>query len=64
VKESKGELIDSDINIKDLKRHKLFLPNLKLTSSINHASKRVYHDYINGPKYSTLSSLVPQGCKS
>jgi hypothetical protein len=47
-------LIDSDINIKDLKRHKHFLPNLKLSLSINHASKRVYHDYINGHKKTQL----------
>jgi hypothetical protein len=40
---------------KDSKRHKSFLPNLKLiTASINHASKRVYHGYIIYPKKTQL----------
>jgi hypothetical protein len=40
---------------KDLKRHKFFLPNLKLiTASIKHVSKRVYHDYINCLKKTQL----------
>ena len=35
--------------------------SFSLRLKLEHASKRVYHDYINGPKDSTLSSLVPQG---
>jgi hypothetical protein len=51
AKRGKSKVIDSNLNRKDLKRHKFFLPNLKLiTTSINRASKRVYHGYIICPK--------------
>jgi hypothetical protein len=41
AKRVKSKMIDSNLNKKDLKRHKFFLPNLKLTTSISHASRRV-----------------------
>jgi hypothetical protein len=55
AKRVKSKMIDSNLNRKDSKRHKFFLPNLKLiTASIKHASKRVYHNYINCPKKTQL----------
>ena len=55
AKRVKNKIIDSNLNKKDLKRHKIFLPNLKLiTASIKHASKRVYHSYIICPKKTQL----------
>jgi hypothetical protein len=55
AKRAKSKMTDSNLNKKDLKRHKFFLPNLKLiTASIKHASKRVYHGYIICPKKTQL----------
>jgi hypothetical protein len=41
AKRVKSKIMDSNLNKKEFKRHKFFLPNLKLITSISHASKRV-----------------------
>jgi hypothetical protein len=50
MKESKGEIDRFLHKHKGFHKAQTFLLKLRLTSSINHASKRVYHDYINSPK--------------
>jgi hypothetical protein len=55
AKRVKSRMVNSNLNKKDFKRHRFFLPNLKLiVASINHASNRVYHGYIIGPKKTQL----------